>query len=74
MSTWNYRILERDDHLTIIEAYYDDGDDKTITAWAEVVPGGDDREDLAVDLMHMLEAFTRPNVTQADLPKPVEGP
>lgn len=73
MSYWNYRVVrtyhqkEEISTFHIHEVYYDD-DDK-IERWSmdPMDPFGNTFEDIQIDVEHMLEAFTRPVLTEVEL-------
>lgn len=64
--TWNYRLLNLDGSLHIIEAYYNRNGD--IIGWILAEPRGDDLRDVRADLSLMLDATYRDVLTWADLP------
>lgn len=60
MTAWNYRMVRRDDVLTIHEVYY--GDNDSVLGWIEreANPVGFDAEELAGDLRMMGLALDKP--------------
>ena len=67
MTTWNYRVVERDDTFAIYEAYYDDaGTVISITA-EPVAPLGESLEELRADLEHYRRALDAPVLRYEDV-------
>ena len=61
MSSWNYRVVRKEDYLGIYEAYYDNRDEKpgSITENA-MKPGGETIEELERNMEFMMEALKLP--------------
>ncbi len=67
MTTWNYRVINRDDTFAIYEAYYDDaGNVISITA-EPVAPLGESLAELRADLEHYRKALDEPVLRYEDV-------
>jgi hypothetical protein len=63
MSSWNYRVVQRDDEFAIHEVFYaDDGAVEGMTS-DPVFPRGDTLDDLREEIEHYRAAFDKPTLT-----------
>ena len=66
---WNFRLVQRDGYVELIEAHYKNKTNPRIYAYAEAsAPIGNDVDDFARELANMAEAANRPVLKPYELP------
>ena len=70
--TWNYRLIQYESHVELVEMYYDNHG--VIEGWTESLFVANDLEDMILTLGLMQEDLrTKPVIQASDLPIPPEA-
>ncbi|MCG3212450.1 MAG: hypothetical protein FOGNACKC_06120 [Anaerolineae bacterium] len=67
MTTWNYRIVERDGIFAIYEVYYDAAGNVTSITAEPVAPMGESLDELRADLEKQCQALDKPVLRYEDI-------